>query len=887
MALSAGARLGSYEIVSALGAGGMGEVYKARDTRLDRTVAIKILPSADPASKARFEREARAIAALQHSHICALYDVGHDNGTDYLVLEFVEGETLADRLRRGPLKLEEAFKAGIEIADALDRAHRSGITHRDLKPGNIMLTRSGVKLLDFGLAKLHEPSALDGLSAAVTHGAPMTDRGTIVGTLQYMAPEQVEAKDVDGRADIFALGAVLFEMVTGRRAFDGSSQASVIAAILDRDPPAPSSLQPLSPPLLDHLVQRCLAKDPDERWQSARDVMLEIRSLAVGTSSGPHRARSTRHRPWTVLVGWAVAAVLLVALVMLWNMRSPAATPQQARAARFSLLPPEHTTFLGGYTAPYLAMSPDGATLAFIPTPIGGRTLLWIRAIDSLVARPLAGTDGASFPFWSPDSRRIAFFADGKLKAVDIDGDAPHVICDAPDGRGGAWGRDGSIVLSPLLNSALYRVSSDGGPLAPLTALDASRLEVSHRLPSFLPDGRHFLFLIQSGKNENQVLAIGSLDSTEIRRLPIRGSKAVYVTPGYLLYGRDQSLTAQPFDASRLELSGDPISVGEHVAFRSGIFGDYAFSASSNGTLALWSGGESLTDLTWFDRTGKSLGSLGPADYLSLDLSPDASKVAAEIVDPATQLGSIWMIDVATGIRSRFTFGTGWDFNPVWSPDGRRLLFGSIRSGQQNLYVKSANGGADEHLLDSPDGMGPSDWSSDGRVIVYHNLSKERVEVLSLSDGRRTQTPVTQSGFVAGDGHFSPDGRWLAYSSNESGAWDVYVQPFPSLDRKWRISPAGGSRPHWRADGKELFYIDRDQDLMSVTISTNPTFEPSAPTALFHARTLGMAPTQPRAQYAVTAKGDRFLINTVVEPPTPPPITIILNGTAALTKSKG
>ena len=885
MAFSAGTRLGPYEVLSALGAGGMGEVYKARDARLDRIVAIKILPSTDPALRLRFEREARAIAALQHSHICALYDVGHDNETDYLILEYVEGETLADRLRRGPLKLDEALKTGIEIADALDRAHRVGITHRDLKPGNIMLTRSGVKLLDFGLAKLQESGALDGLSAAPTHGTPMTARGTILGTLQYMAPEQVEGKDVDGRSDIFALGAVLFEMVTGRRAFDGGSQATVIAAILDRDPPAPSSLQPLSPPFLDHIVQRCLAKDPDERWQSARDVMLELKSLTGGMSVNDHRAASMRRWSWTLLVS-TVAASLLIALVALWNMRSPSAPAAQARGARFSLLPPEHTTFLGGYTVPYLAMSPDGATLAFIPTPIGGRTLLWIRPIDSLVARPLPGTDGASFPFWSPDSRRVAFFADGKLKTIDVNGDAPHVICDAPDGRGGAWGSDGSIVLSPLLNSALYQVSADGGQLAPLTTLDASRLEVSHRLPSFLPDGRHFLFLIQSGKNDNQVLAIGSLDSKEIRRLTIRASKAVYVPPGYLLYGRDQSLTAQPFDASRFELSGEPISLGERVAFRSGIFGDYAFAAAADGTLAIWSGGESLTDLTWFDRMGKSLGSLGSADYLSLDLSPDGRKVAAEIEDPATQLGSIWMIDVATRIRSRFTFGTGWDFNPVWSSDGTRLLFGSIRFGQQNLYVKSANGGADDHLLDSSDGMGPSDWSSDGQLIVYHNLSKERVEVLSLRDERRTQTAVTQSGFVAGDGHLSPDRRWLAYSSNESGAWDVYVQPFPSLDRKWRISPAGGSRPHWRADGKELFYINRDQDFMAVSVNTGPTFEPGAPVALFHARTLGMAPTQPRAQYAVTAKGDRFLINTVVEPPMPSPITIILNWTAALKQSE-
>ena len=499
-----------------------------------------------------------------------------------------------------------------------------------------------------------------------------------------MAPEQVEGKDADARTDIFAFGAVLFEMLTGRKAFTGQSQASLTAAILEREPLRLTSVLPQAPLFLEHVLNRCLAKNPDDRWQSARDVRLELESLGDLARPSPGSVPlpvQSRVRDW---LGWALAAGLLVAVFMLLWGRS-AGTPQEPRAARFSILPPEHTTFLGGYAAPHLAMSPDGRRLAFVPTPIGGRTLLWIRALDSLTARPLAGTDGASFPFWSPDGRSIAFFADGKLKTIDSDGGAPHVICDAPDTRGGAWSREGVIVFAPQIDAPLYRVQASGGQPIAASVLDTSRQEVSHRLPSFLPDGRQFLFFAQSGKPDNNAVYVGSLDSKDVRRLAMFESKAVFAA-GFLLFSRDQALMAQRFDPSQLQLVGAPVSLSNQVAFRSSVAGDAVFSVADNGTLAYWDGGQSTTTLTWFDRQGTSLGTLGtPGDHYSLALSPDERKVATEVVDAATQIGDIWLIDVTSGIRSRFTFGPGWNWGPLWSPDGGRLVFGSIRGSLESI----------------------------------------------------------------------------------------------------------------------------------------------------------------------------------------------------------
>jgi eukaryotic-like serine/threonine-protein kinase len=880
----AGRMIGPYQVLTFVGAGGMGQVYKAHDTRLDRTVAIKVLPAhvaRDAQARDRFEREARAVAALNHPHICTLHDIGHQDGLDFLVMEYLEGETLGARLAKGPVPVAQAVQYAIQIASALDKAHRAGLVHRDPKPGNVMLTPAGAKLLDFGLAKPVASIA----AAAPTLPAPLdlTTPGTIIGTVQYMAPEQLEGKLLDGRTDIFAFGAVVFEMLTGKKAFEGSSPASLMASILDQDPPRVSSLQPLAHPSLDHLVERCLAKDPDERWQSIRDVMLELRSLRelpppqAPVTPAPRTARINPR------LGWILSAGLVIALAATLAVHTGGTPPDQRRVKRLGILPPEHTTFRAGYGAPYLALSPDGQRLAFVPIAIGGRTLVWIRALDSLTATPLAGTDGATYPFWSPDGRQLGFFADGKLKSIDPSGGAPYTICDAPDSRGAAWSRGGVIVFAPKIPGPLYRVAAGGGSPVAVTALDGSRQELSHRLPSFLPDGRHFLFFAQSGTPEHNVVYIGSLDSKERRRLGIVGSRAAY-GGGVVVFLRDQVLVAQKFDPSRLQLSGEPVALGDRVSLRSTVGGDALFSVSDNGTLAYWAGEQSLTHLTWFDRHGRTLGTLGaPADNYSLSLSPDGEKVAVESIDPATQLGAIWVIDVATGIRSRFTFSQRWDWGPVWSRDGARIAFGSLRAGPSSLYMKESSGRKAEELLvkSSAEFFGVSDWSPDGKLVVFQSIQNFKVGVLPVA-GERLPKFVSQTEFLEADGRLSPDGRWLAYTSNESGAWDVYVQAFPSFDRKWRVSPDGGWRPRWRADGKELFYVAPDQRLMAVPITTGSSFAAGIPSPLFQLHMMSMPPMYNRQEYAAAAKGDRFLVNTVAEPPLPSPVTVVLNFDAAL-----
>ena len=883
--------IGPYHLAERIGAGGMGEVYKARDTRLNRTVAIKILPArvaGDPQARERFEREARAVAALNHPNICTLHDIGHHGGIDYLVMEYLDGETLAACLARGAVPLGQALQYALQIASALDKAHRAGIVHRDLKPANVMLTKTGtgsarttqVKLLDFGLARTSASIPANPDGATQLAPSDLTTPGMLVGTVQYMAPEQIEGKPIDTRTDIFAFGLVLFEMLTGRKAFKGDSDAGMIAAILERNPPPLSSLIPMAPQSLEHVLQRCLAKDPDDRWQTARDLMLELESAndaaQAPTSEAPVQARF-RRREW---FGWLVAAGLALTLIVVLALRSTTAV-ERPQVSRMSIVAPEGTTFIGGYAAPYLAISPDGRRLALVPTHVGTPPKLWVRDLDSLASRALTGTDGATFPFWSPDGRSIAFFADGKLKTVASAGGVPQVVCDAPDARGGAWGGDDVIVFAPQLEGPLYRVSASGGRPAVITTLDASRAETSHRLPSFLPDGRHFVFLVQSGRPENSIVRLAAVDSNERQMLNVRASKAIYAG-GFLFFARDRALVAQPFDTSALKLTGEPIPLGDQVTTRGGVYGDALFSVAANGTLAYWNGGPSVTRLEWFDRQGRPLGSVGRAgDYLSLDLSPDEKRVAAELIDPTTQLGDIWLIDVESSIASRFTSDPGWDFSPLWSPEGSRIVFGSIRGGLQSLYVRATTGRAtDESFLKSSDALGPADWSATTGPVVFQNMTKFKIGVVPLAEDR-TSRLVLQSDFAEAAGRLSRDGRWLAYTSNESGTWEVYVQPFPALDRKWRVSPDGGSRPAWRRDGSELFYTAPDQRLMAVRITTSPSFTAGAPVALFPLRTIPVPPTQPRRQYGATAKGDRFIVNTVVEPAVPTPVTLVLNWSAA------
>jgi Tol biopolymer transport system component len=893
-----GSRLGPYEIVAPLGAGGMGEVYKARDTRLERTVAVKVLPShksASPEVRQRFEREAKTISQLSHPHICALYDVGSHEGTEYLVMELLEGETLAERVARGPLPLEQTLRCGQEIADALDKAHRQGIVHRDLKPGNVMLTKSGVKLLDFGLAKAFEaPASKGGLTSLPTKAA-LTQEGTILGTFQYMAPEQLEGKDADARTDIFALGAVLYEMATGRKAFSGTSQASLITAIMSSEPPVISGVQPMTPPALDRVVKTCLAKDPEDRWQSAGDVGKELKWIAEGSAGGIGApvavvsARLRRERLGWLAAAAASAAALILAVLLL------RAHPAAPRTVRSSMLPPEKSLFY--YEDGPMALSPDGTKLAFIATNPEGKNMLWIRPLNGMSAQPLAGTERAAYPFWSPDGRFIGFFATGKLKKIDASGGPPQTLCDAQLARGGSWSSRGVILFSPSPREPLSRVSAAGGTATPVTVLDNSRREFSHRFPHFLPDGRHYIFLAQAIQSldakESDVLFAGDLESKERRPLVRVRSNAAYVPTsggsarGYLVFAQDRTVFAQPFDTKSLSLSGEPVPIAEGVTFYSN-FGAAMFTTSENGVFVYQSGGAGgNSELVWFDRSGSRLSALGtPADYQRPRISHDGRRVAVDIVDPATSRADVWIFDVARNVSTRLTFGPADNTSPAWSPDDDRVAFTSNRNGIGDLYEKSSAGTGEDHpdFVDATTFKTLSDWSRDGTLLLYHGISRLTktgwdLWTYSLIDKR----PNLFLSTLATEWHpvFSPDGRWVAYTSDESGRYEVYVQPFPARGGKWQVSPEGGNQPIWAPDGKELFYMSPDNKLMEADVSGTPaTFQAGSPRVLFETRLKGLL----GRRYDVSPDGKRFLINSMIGEVKGNPMTLVENWAAELEK---
>ncbi len=892
MSLALGTRLGPYEIEAAIGAGGMGEVYRAKDTRLDRVVAIKVLPAhlaAQPELRQRLEREARAVSSLNHPHICALYDIGHQDGLDFLVMEYLEGETLAERLAKGPLPTEQVVRYGEEIADALDKAHRQGMVHRDLKPGNIMLTKAGAKLLDFGLAKATAVvgPAIPGLSTSPTRSTPITAEGTVVGTFQYMAPEQLEGKEADARSDIFAFGAVLYEMATGRKAFQGKSQASLIASILSSEPPPISTLQPMTPPAFDQLVKTCLAKDPDERWQTAHDVMLQLEWIAEGGSQAGVPAPVVARRRSRERIAWAVVAVLGLLAVTFAAALFLRPAPD-ARAIRSFLLPPEKASFsfVGTGGGPP-AVSPDGRRLAFVASTSDGKSLLWVRPLDALSAQPLTGTEGASYPFWSPDSRFLGFFADGKLKKVEASGGPPLTLCDAPQGRGGTWNRDGVIVFTPDVSSPLFRVSAAGGEATPITQLDQSHHETTHRWPYFLPDGRHFVYLARgpasASESEANAIYVASLDSKE-RKLVLHASSNAAYAPGYLLFVRETTLMVQPFDAKRLQLTGDAFPIAEQIQFDPPISRG-VFSVSENGILAYQTGSaQTGSQLLWFDRSGKQIGALGDASALQFSprISPDRQRVAVELFEPHSRNLDVWVYDVARGMRTRFTFDPAFDRRPVWSPDGSRIIFASNRKGHQDLYQKASSGAANEELLfESNLDKSPTSWSSDGRFLVYHSTGDPNTKldlwVLPLV-GDRKPIPFLRTPFEEWDGQFSPDGRWIAYASNESGRDEIYAAPFPGPGGKFQLSTSGGTLPRWRRDGKELFYLSLDNKLMAAEVKEKgSTLEVGAVRALFETR-----PQRPGFVYDVSPDGQRFLIATTFSEKNSLPVALVVNWTAGL-----
>ncbi|HEY6065316.1 MAG TPA: protein kinase [Thermoanaerobaculia bacterium] len=894
MTLAPGTRLGPYELLSLLGAGGMGEVYRAKDTRLDRAVAVKVLPphlSASGERRQRFEREARTISQLSDPHICALYDVGREGETEYLVMELLEGETLSERLVKGALPSDQVVRYGIEIAGALDRAHRQGIVHRDLKPGNIMMTRSGVKLLDFGLAKAIAPLDKDsasGLTSMPTQvGSNLTREGSILGTFEYMAPEQLEGKDADARTDIFAFGAVLYEMATGRKAFSGTSQASLISSIMKEEPAAISTVQPMTPPALDRVVRTCLAKDPDDRFQTAHDARLQLQWIAEGGSQAGAPAVVKARRKSRERLAWGIAAgAILAAAFATWGYVRRA--PVEAPVLRSSILPPEKTAFEVGHDdCGSLTISPDGRKITFVAKNAEGRKLLWLRPLETGAARAIPGTEGATWPFWSPDSRFIAFFADGKLKKVDAAGAPPLTLCDAIRGRPGSWNRDGVILFSPDTTVAVHRVSAGGGASTPVTSLDESKGETTHRWATFLPDGKHFLYMAGThatgAGTATNVIYLASLDSKDRKALLVARSNVAFAS-GHLIYVLEKTLLAQPFDAKRLRLTGDPVPLGDSVLYDPDYF-RAAFSASDNGILVYVAGtGGTKVRLAWYDRSGKPIGAPfgDPLDYREFSISPDGKRLAAEVQDPTTGLGDVWLSDFAGGTRTRFSFGPGPSMCPVWSPDGTRIAFSRMEKTLLTKIVAKplAGGGGEETLFQGSGDICPKSWSSDGRYIAYETLAasartKSDIWILPLS-GDRKPFPFLATQFDELSPQFSPDGRWVLYTSDESGRPELYAAPFPGPGSKWQISAGGSLGGDWLQGGKEITYLTLDMKQVSVGVKADVSgFETSVPRVLFSANQAIFFRSDPT--------GDRELM-AIPEAAENTPINLVSNWPAALKK---
>ena len=876
--------IGQYSVVSKIGEGGMGEVYRARDVKLGRDVAIKVLPAAfseDSERLRRFEQEAQAAGALNHPNILVIFHIGTHDGAPYIVSELLEGETLRGRIAGAALPQRKAIDYALQIARGLAAAHAKGIVHRDLKPENLFITNDGrVKILDFGLAKLTGASDGNQSQTEIPTRRVDTDPGVVMGTMGYMSPEQLRGRPADHRSDIFSFGAILYEMLSGKRAFRGESTADTMSAILREDPPDLSETNKTINPALERVVNHCLEKNPEERFHSASDLGFAIEALSgsagiSGSTTTVLSALPASRRMRRELLPWIAAGILLIvsiALATLYFRR----TPVDERPTRFVIAMPEKATDV---STP--VVSPDGRSIAFVATS-EGKGFLYIRQLDSLTPQRLAGTEDAAFPFWSPDGRYLGFVSNKKLKKIEVTGGPPQTLCDAQSVGGGAWNRDGVIVFG-LDSGGIQRVSAAGGTPTVVLKLDESRKETSQYWPSFLPDGRHFLYQSWNGRSEDSAICVASLDGTDRKLLLKNDSNAAYAAPGYLLFARGTTLMAQSFDANKLQLSDESFPVAEQVTYNGG-YSYSNFSVSETGVMVFWSGSISNRQLVWFDRTGKQLGLAGPpGDYNDLVLSPDEKRVAIQRIENAQS--DIWLIDLTRGLPSRFTFDTTEEDDPAWSADGNTLVFSSEREGSREVYRKVSSGAGNEDLLfKSTDGKNPTDCSPDGRFILFENYGpKGGVDIWVLplfGDGKAY--PVLQTEFSESQGHFSPDGRWFAYTSDESGKNEVYVQSFPPSGGQWQVSTGGGAQPHWRRDGKELFYIAADRKLMAVEVSLTSTFGTSAPKALFQTQVVRYgAPNR----YVVTGDGQRFLVNSPVEEVSQTPITVVLNWTASLKKN--
>lgn len=874
--LDPGTSLGPYRIESVLGSGGMGDVYLATDTRLNRKIAIKTLLeefSSQADWKQRFKQEAQAVASLSHPNICTLHDVGHTDGVDFLVMEYLEGQTLAERMKEGPLSIADVLRYALPIADALHKTHRKGVIHGDLKPGNVMLTKSGVKLLDFGLAQLRQVSSSLEETSSITMGATRA----MMGTPQYMAPEQVERKAADSRSDIFAFGALVYEMLTGEKAFPGTSIASVFASILRENPPAISIKRPDVPRSLEQIVTSCLAKDPEERWQDAGDVYLQLKGIRPEQLEASTPV--TQRRPGVVL-GVIALVVSGVAMLSIGIDRWIRAAPPPP-GLQFSIRPPEGVVF---GNVPRMALSPDGRSLALIAGPAGGQTQIWVRRLDSPEAQALAGTENAVIPFWSPDSRSIAFLAAGKVRRIDASGGPVQVLCDGPqlDG-GGAWNKDGVILFSGRdPEGPIMRVPAGGGTPSPVTTLGPE--ETNHRWPRFLPDGRRFIFLATGHDAQNGTLYVGFLDGQPPKRLFESPSMADFAD-GFLLFKRGLALIARPFDSSTLEFTGEPVPVTDWVGSvpssrRVGL------SGSAAGYLAFSSDIRSTSRLVWLDRNGRQTAELSaPSDISHIWISPDETQVATD------SAGDVWFLDVSRGVQSRVTLTDSIENQPVWSHDGKHVVFASNRDdGVFKLYRKPSSGlGEDELLLKDNVNLAPSDVSLDGKFLLFQkSTSQTNTDLYALPLAGGPPIPVAATPFDEIQGRFSPDGRWIAFVTNESGQNQVNVRSFPSNDRKVQISANGGVQPTWRRDGKELYFVARSGTLMVTPITSLDRREVGLPSPLFDLP-LVPAMVQPlpiqMSNYAPNSDGNRFLAilqNSRQEDP----ITVLQNWTEILRQRK-
>jgi eukaryotic-like serine/threonine-protein kinase len=885
----AGTRLGPYEIVAPLGAGGMGEVYRARDTRLDRTVAVKVLAgalAADSDSRRRFEEEARAIAALNDPHICTIHDVGRHGDLDYLVLEFLEGETLSDRLRRsGALPVDDALTIAIQIADALDRAHRAGIAHRDLKPGNVMLVRRAgaagpdVKLLDFGLASRTEASRPKPLDASMmatmapsmvaTRPPTATMSSGFSGTIQYMSPEQLDGHPGDHRADIFAFGGVLYEMLAGRKPFEGQSAVTVIAAIMSTEP-APIGTLKTSHPLLDHVMRRCLEKDRERRWQSMGDVAGQLRWMAEHPPVPVSPASSPRSMSWAVKVAIAFASFVLGTLVLLAGIRALDAPQAVAELPTLRL---EITT--PSSDDPTMALTADGSRIAFVANQ-NRVPILWVRSLDALENRVLPGTEGASFPFWAPDGRNLGFFADGKLKRIDIDAGRPIVVADAPNGRGGTWNRDGDILFSPGVSSPIMRVSTRGGSAEALTETNTGGTGQDHRWPQFLPDGKRFLFSSTLGAQETKGIYIGSLDKSPfVRVLPGDGAGR-FAAPDKLLTTMQGALQVYTFDPASGAVQGQPSVVAQ--GFAGGIG---AMAASDTGVLAYRTGSSQRRQFVWVDRSGKVLRTVGEPELGnsgSPELSPDEQSVV--VFSGRSGDNDIWVIELARNLARRITDGPPADAHPIWDPNGQHVIFNTSRfPGRGTQGRQALDGSPAQPLFASGDVRGTVlSWTRDRQyALLRRENPKTNADLVAVHTPDMKEVIVSQSPYDELEGQVSPDGKWVAFVSTDSGRSEVFLQTFPEARSRTQISTAGGTQVRWSAGGNEIFYLAPDGKLMTAGVKLNGAVpEVTLPVALFQTYlATGTNVVGNKAQYAVSRDG-RFLLNTAVESPSSP-IVISIN----------